>query len=177
MKKQTSKWIIFINIFLWTIILVIGGWLIYAYFWHNPQYIEPTIKARDLVFNVERDVTRETIRKEISELFGNPNYTVSDDGDTYYISGHTNLITRKITMYFGLNNANYAFTFAHELVHLTELVLNERYCEIKAFKVLYFSGNEYLRNCAIYGVYMDLLGRTPDEYKFTGNIEEFLQIN
>ena len=164
------------NIVLWLIILTIGGWLLYAYFWHNPQYIEPTFKAEQIVFNVEREVSRETIRAEIGELFGNPSYTISDDGENHSVWGHTNLLTRKITMYFGLNNASYAFTFAHELVHLTEFVLNERYCEIKAFKVLYFSGNEYLKNCALYGVYLDLLGNYPDEYKFTGNIENLIEI-
>lgn len=133
---------------------------------------QPSITADDLCFDLSTDFqTKSDIKTEVDLLFGNPPYTYAEKNINEW--GLTYMPQRHIVIDSELSLAEYTFTLAHELVHLTEST-NERWANYKAFVVLYESENEYFQNVAVFGAWLDLAGFYAKEYQFVGHVEQYL---
>lgn len=131
-----------------------------------------TLTAEALTFDLTPAFSNKAeIKAEIDELFGNPPYTYAESDISDW--GLTYMPQRHIVIDSELSLAEYTFTLAHELVHLTESH-NERWANYKAFIVLYESGNEYFQNVAVFGAWLDLAGFYSKEYQFVGHVEQYL---
>ena len=133
---------------------------------------QPTITAESLYFDLSTDFeTKSEIKTEVDSLFGNPPYTYAEKDINEW--GLTYLPARHIVVDEALGFAEYTFTLAHELVHLTEST-NERWANYRAFIVLFESGNEFFKNVAVFGAWLDLAGCYAKEYQFVGHVEQYL---
>lgn len=92
------------------------------------------------------------IKKDIDNLFGNTPYIYieCDLGDT--LGGLASPIVRSVKIHNTLSLYEYTFDLAHELIHITHCTMNETYTQFEAFKMLYESGNEWFKNCALWEV-------------------------
>ena len=130
-----------------------------------------------LVTNIEYEIVRpsninyETLKDEVDKLFGNPNYTLKISELDGTLRGECKIFSKEITLDNDLNFEYFTFCLAHELVHLTEFNLNERYANLTTFKKLYSSGNDYFKNVALYFADLDLRGAFSQEYSFVGYIK------
>lgn len=117
-----------------------------------------------------------TAHDDIDRLFGYPEYklTIVDKLSNGSIA-QIHIISGEIWI---IDNPDlFAFNLAHELTHLTKFTYSERYCNYNAFNLLYYSGNNYLKYCALMWACYDYLGFLSEEYSFIGNldnIDEFI---
>lgn len=167
MKKICS--IIATAVVLFFATIVIGA-IIYTHLWHAVKFKPATIVSVEYRF--AELPTRPEIKKRVDLLFGNPRYKYAEG--EIEAGGLTNLFKRKITIAENLRIEAYAFVLAHELTHLTTYTYNERYCQVNAFKVLYESEDDFLRNSALFALSVDLQGGFTHEYAFAGNVEQYL---
>lgn len=131
-----------------------------------------TITAEQLQFNLTPQFeSKQDIKIAVDDLFGNPPYTYEEKDIKEW--GLTYTHRRHIVIDSELSLAEYTFTLAHELVHLTESH-NERWANYKAFVVLYESGNNYFKNVAVFGAWLDLAGFYSKEYQFVFHVEQYL---
>lgn len=136
------------------------------------EYKPSTITQESVYFNLKTDYGgRAEIKAEVDGLFGNPPYTYAESDIEAW--GLTYIQQRHIVIDEALSLAEYTFTLAHELVHLTEST-NERWANYRAFVMLYESGDEYFRNVAKFGAWLELAGFYSKEYQFVGHVEAYL---
>lgn len=146
-----------------------------------------THKKLDLVICSEEDDGREYIdyeyssmgwdrakcRAEIEKMFGNPKYIYKE---VRMDRSFCMAIIRVIGINDSLYGCDYMHDLAHELVHLTEWVGDERYTEYRTFVRLYESEipeiHEAGRRMAI-GWYM--IRHTKSEYNCWYQIKEYLK--
>ena len=123
---------------------------------------------------IEYDITRppnisyQSLTDEINDLFDSPSYKLEFTTFSGAVKGKCNLWTRTIQLQENLNYEYYTFCLTHELVHLTEFNLQERYTNLTTFYTLYNSGNDYFQNIALYFADLDLNGAFSEEYSFVG---------
>lgn len=119
---------------------------------------------------------RETLKKDVEKLFGNPYYNIR------YVSemkndnaGETRVYIRRIDILDSLSDRQFVFILAHELVHLTEFTASERYCHLKAFEKLMDSGNEYFEYVAKWWFNTDVCGLIDKDYSFASYAQDLLK--
>lgn len=86
----------------------------------------------------------------------------------------TYLVPRIIIVKPNIHIKDYILSYTHELVHLNELVTNERYTNFRTFVILYESGNEQFKNIALEYAYLDMKGRVTPEYSCWYYIKQYL---
>lgn len=129
---------------------------------------------------IKTDKTLLEIRYEISRDFdfGNYIYKGSNVIMNGYKAGYCQLLINYIVVYENQSKENYAWTFAHELMHLKLFNRNETLTEFETFKALYNSENEFLRQVAINKGYSYLLEpRQNAEYEISGYIADYILLN
>lgn len=118
--------------------------------------------------------SREEVRKDLDELFDARLYTY-DERDTMANDnayGITKQISRIVVMDDGIPIYLYAFSLAHELVHLTHFTKSERYCNLVAFKTLY--NTKKYKDVAIRYAVQDRDGFITQEYSCWEYIYDYL---
>lgn len=156
------------------VVLVTCGTFAFALCEKQPElaFKPTTLTANALIFDLSPAFSdKAEIKAEVDTLFGNPPYTYAESDISDW--GLTYMPQRHIVIDSELSLAEYTFTLAHELVHLTESH-NERWANYKAFVVLYESENEYFQNVAVFGAWLDLAGFYSKEYQFVGHVEQYL---
>lgn len=118
--------------------------------------------------------TRAEAKRKIDALFGNPFHFYSEKKFAGITLGETWLMFDWIRMSSDCSIDDYIFSYAHELVHLTERVANERYTNYKAFIKLYESGDEQFKAVAERYLYWDLRGCSLESYTCGYYILEYL---
>ena len=124
--------------------------------------------------NIEYDITippkisYQSLTEEVNALFDNPSYKLEFTTFSGAVKGKCYLWTRTIQLQENLNYEYYTFCLTHELVHLTEFNIQERYTNLTTFYTLYNSGNDYFKNIALYFADLDLNGAFSEEYSFVG---------
>lgn len=139
---------------------------------HKLEYKATNIT--EIAYNINRpeNVDKDTIKVEIDKLFGNSNYRLTECDLEYPTRGHADILTRKVQVDKDLSLEHFAFVLAHELVHINYFTKGERFCNIKAFEILYNSGSEYFKNIALMFAHYDVLGAFEEEYSFVGYLNK-----
>lgn len=131
-------------------------------------YKQPYITKIEYEIERPENISYTMLKEGIDKLFDNPNYSfafIEFEEKTY---GQTFIFSRKIKLREGINYEYFVFCLAHELVHLTDFTLQERYCNLTAYNILYKSNNDYFKNIALYFANLDLQGGFSKEYSFVG---------
>lgn len=152
--------------------LLICEWRI-NYFYSLP-YKESDLKEVEYSIKRPNGLSYKNLTCKINELTDYRDYTLQFDelcGDVY---GKSDLFDKTITIRQNINYEFYAFSLTHEIMHLKYFTSNERFVNYNAFKVLYESGNEYLKNVALYFLNLDLQNGFYNDYKFAGYAEDIL---
>lgn len=143
---------------------------------HRIEYIQAEEFNLEIE-EVENTYTKQELKAMVERLFENPNYTYIER-DELSASGfcRTFNIIPIIEVKKDLSYTDYPMTLAHELVHAVYYTGNERFANLKAFELLYNSGNDYLRYCALkdYQRWLryELSGKTQYfDYCYAGNVK------
>ena len=131
----------------------------------------------EIAYNINRpeNVDKDTIKAEVDKLFGNNNYRLTECDLEYPKRGHADILTRKVKLDKDLSFEEFAFCLAHELVHINYFTKGERFCNIKAFEILYNSNSDYFKNVALMFASRDLRGDFDYEYSFVGYLIDILE--
>lgn len=161
------------------IILLLGIcfslFLLYIEESHKLPYKETTITGVVYTIECPENANKGMIKVEIDKLFGKNNYRLVECNLKYPVRGHADILTRNVQIDKDLSLEEFAFVLAHELVHINYFTKGERFCNIKAFEILYNSNNDYFKNVALMFASRDLRGNFDYEYSFVGYIENTLQ--
>lgn len=160
--------------FVLTALLLISLLMIYV----KSSYSLPYLKSSKTSINYEFDrnfYTKEEIKEKVDGLFNNIKYLYSEDEFDETTAGKSNMFTRIVIIDKNLSAAEYALTLAHELTHISKFTANERYCNFNAWKTLYESNDNYLKNVALRYADLDFKGLVNHQYSCAGYIEEYLQ--
>lgn len=96
------------------------------------------------------------------------------EGD-YSKAGYANAFYRTIKVYKDLNVEDYCIVLCHEMCHIKYFTANEIYTQFMAFKSLYESDNEELKQAGTWlGIYV-LNGDRPANYDCSYYIVEYLR--
>lgn len=85
----------------------------------------------------------------ITELFDTPHIYVEGNLKKQSLDGYARPLIRLVKIEADLCNYSYAYTLAHELVHVKYQTGNETWTSYKSFIILYESGSSALRHIAL----------------------------
>lgn len=128
----------------------------------------------EIAYNINRpeNVDKDTIKVGVDKLFGNNNYRLTECDLEYPKRGHADILTRKVQVDKDLSLEHFAFALTHELVHINYFTKSERFCNLRAWELLYNSGNNYFKNIALMFAHYDILGAFEEEYSFVGYLNK-----
>lgn len=163
-----------------TVMLIIGlsviFMLIHATAGNYMPKAQSTLTDVDYNFSIDNFPTdKQEIKKRVEKLFNSSLYKLEETELPACVLGEANLLTRKIKIDKRLNNIDFAFTLTHELIHINYMTISERFCNFKAFQLLYESGDDFLRSVALDAVHGDIHGYQLDDYSFVGYAEVYLR--
>lgn len=164
------------SIFFIFAISFISMWLIIIQFRFHLPYKQGKLNNINYINIRPYYVNEEYINKEIFKLFNLDNYSIEKclftDSNK---AGDANLFTGKIRISYNLSYEDYVLALTHELVHIIYMTGNERFCNFKAFVILYESDNNYFKNIALAYADLEKKGEVIYEYSCIGYIEEYLR--
>lgn len=149
--------------------------LSYIYCFNYLPYIEPSWNNVSYTFDDCDILSKNEIKYEVDKLFNNPKYNLSEQNLQGESMGYTWLFKRQIILEQNQSVDQYIHTLAHELVHLVYFCGNERFTNFKAFQILYESGNEFLKNCALKHANYYFAGYGDHRYDYAGYVQKYLQ--
>lgn len=171
-ERTTKKILNVISLIVHLCSLIVASIFLYINFSHRLSYVSCTINAKSIEQVECYTEDLDELKQDIDKLFGNPFYIIHYNSDLdVYILGQTNIYLRQIYIKKGIENWQFVFTLAHELVHLTKFTASERYCHLTAFQNLMASDNEYFKYVAQLWLNIDILGGVDQEYSFAGHVQ------
>ena len=118
------------------------------------------------------DISREESKKEIENLFGNPKYIYIESDCEY---SYCYPMLRLVVINKNTSTLQYIIDLTHELVHITEFVVNERYTSYKTFIKLYESNNRNFQVTAFALATIQHSGKVQHDYNCWYYIYEYLK--
>lgn len=152
------------NIIINAIIILLMGvvsltlFQVYYIFNHNNLEVKPYEKVNLNTPKMEYTLTKSEIKKLVADLYDTPHIYIERDNFKDERLGHSSIILRTTEIKKGLDLAEYATTYAHELAHVKYQVVDETFTEFKAFVTLYESGNAELQNMALRHIQATIYG-------------------
>lgn len=171
-KKKNNKILNLICLTIQLGSLVVAGLFFYITFSHRLAFIPCTMRTQTLNKVECYTENLDELKQDVDKLFGNPFYIIHYNSNLdVYILGQTNIYLRQIYIKKDIENWQFVFTLAHELVHLTKFTASERYCHLTAFQNLMASNNKYFKYVAQLWLNIDILGGIDHEYSFAGYVQ------
>ncbi len=124
--------------------------------------------------NIETNRTREDYRKIIEKDFNCSFYIYKEADLAEGVDGQCSLLFRTITMDSYIDNFYYCSAFAHEMIHLTNLISQENYVQYQTFKYLYEHDDPEFHNFGVRVALHCLQGGYPEEYLCAGEVIAYL---
>ena len=156
------------------LLVVVLPLYLFPFFNHNIPYIEAEEFDLQIEY-VENIYTRAELKSMVDALFGNPRYIYREREELRYGAiGLSCYYFSVVHIRADTPDYLYPIVLAHELVHIVYYTANERFCNIKAFELLYNSGNEFLRYSALEHLASSWsmeLQNGACEYSFAGNVK------
>lgn len=134
------------------------------------EYRKPVIAHVEYQYETT-DLSKEQLTEYLNSIFNNPSYGIYYDNLEPNVLGKCFIGKRLIYIKQGLYERDkrlFTFALTHELVHLTYKTANERFTNFTAYKILYDSGDAYLRYVALHNAELDLNGFMTKPYSFVG---------
>lgn len=175
MVDKTDKWLIAVVILIILIAIFTATPIIYIGTSHRIDYKKSSKKYTIEYTLGNGELSKTDIKEKIDKLFNDFQYSLCEANLEGSLLGDCNIIEKTVRIDKNLNPYNFAFTLAHELVHLQYHTKNERFCEFQAFKMLFESGDEFLVNVARKYANYSLSGASLKEYDCSGYIENYLK--
>jgi len=123
---------------------------------------------------IQSNRTRQDYRKIIEDDFNCRFYIYREADLAEGIDGQCSLLFRTITMDCYIDNFYYCSAFAHEVIHLTNLISQENFVTYQTFKYLYEHEDPEFHNFGIKVALHCLLGGYPEEYACAGEVIQYL---
>ena len=138
------------------------------------QVEEAIALLRNEYQNIETNRTREDYRKIIEKDMNCTFYIYKEEDLEEGIDGQCSLLFRTITIDSYIDNFYYCSAFAHEVIHLKNLIAQENYVTYMTFKYLYEHPDPEFHSFGIRVALHCLQGGYPQEYACAGEVIEYL---
>ena len=175
MKSKLDKFTKICILILLVALFINSLLLSYIYCFNYLPYKDCTLSSISYNFNDCEILSKNEIKYQIDKLFNYPNYTLAEQNLQGESMGYTWLFKRQIVIEQNQSVYQYTHTLTHELVHLIYFCGNERYANFKTFKILYESGNEFFKNCALQNADYYCREYGSQEYNYAGYAQAYLQ--
>ena len=159
-----------------TLLLILVGFTIFDIFYiRNLRQLEiKEYKPVVIEYNFKQKPNKKETKKQVESLYKTLYWYLELDINH---DGLTNIGLRMVVINPNVSPEMYGYVLAHELTHLKYRVGNESWVSFEAFKTLYESGIDELKQSALYYADKVMSGWYCGDYNIGYYILEYLEAN